>query len=72
MFDLLHPRLSNLTLTKRRLVRLLGKAMQHDERKLDGYDWNLLAVIGLAIEYIVPDSCYFRKNRRRRSLNTYA
>src|SRR5438477_839380 len=30
MFDLLHPRLCDLTLAKRRLVRLLDKAMQHD------------------------------------------
>jgi hypothetical protein len=31
MFDLLQPRLSDLTLAKRRLVRLLDKAMQHDD-----------------------------------------
>jgi hypothetical protein len=31
MFDLLHPRLSDLTLAKRRLVRLLDKTMQHDD-----------------------------------------
>jgi hypothetical protein len=31
MFDLLQSRLSDLTLTKRRLVRLLDKTMQHDD-----------------------------------------
>ena len=31
MFDLLHPRLSDFTLAKRRFVRLLDKAMQHDD-----------------------------------------
>ena len=31
MFDLLHPRLSDLALATRRLVRLLDKAMQHDD-----------------------------------------
>src|SRR4029079_16818881 len=31
MFDLLQSRLSNLTLAKRRLVRLLDKAMQHND-----------------------------------------
>ena len=31
MFHLLQPRLSDLTFAKRRLVRLLDKAMQHDD-----------------------------------------
>jgi hypothetical protein len=31
MFDLLQPRLSDLTFTKKRLVRLLDNAMPHDD-----------------------------------------
>ena len=35
MFDLLQPCLSDLTLARRRLVRLLDKAMQHDDSFAD-------------------------------------
>jgi hypothetical protein len=31
MFDLLQPRLSDLTFAKRRFVRLLDNAMKHDD-----------------------------------------